>query len=138
MKGANDEECCRRRSRVNRSGCVVHSVPAAQSRCFHGQGETAEQRARRLAALRVVRALNTAEANDARGKQGKPYRSPTEISIDFTTAQGFEPHFTTDGKTYALMLFDTADACHFVLSTNENGVIFQGYPIDYAVQPVQR
>jgi len=115
-----------------------HSVPAAQSQCLHGQGEAVEQRARRTAALKVVRALNTAEANDASVRQTKQYRSPTELSVDFGAAQGFEPHFTTDGKTYALMLTDSADACRFVLTTNENGVIFQGYPIDYDVQPVKR
>jgi hypothetical protein len=117
---------------------VWHAVPAAQSQCLHGQGEAAEQRARRAAALRVVRALNTLEANDATVKQTKRYRSPTQLSVDFATAQGFEPHFTTDGTTYALMLTDTTDPCNFVLTTNEKGVIFQGYPVDYDVQPVKR
>jgi len=115
-----------------------HSVPAAQSQCLHGQSEAAEQRARRAAALRVVRALNTAEANDATVRQTKQYRLPTELSVDFSTVDDFEPHFTTDRTTYALMLIDTADACRFALFTNQNGVIFQGYPINYDVQPVQR
>jgi hypothetical protein len=114
------------------------SVPTAQSQCLHGQGEVAEQRARRAAAIRLVRALNTAEANDATVRQTRLYRSPAELSVDLSSAPGFEPHFTTDGTTYALMLTDTADACHFVFTTNETGVIFQGYPIDYDVQPIVR
>jgi hypothetical protein len=35
-----------------------------------------------------------------------------------------------------LILRDTTDPCHFVFSTNQVGVIFQGYPIDFDIQPV--
>ncbi|HXT68500.1 MAG TPA: hypothetical protein VN700_02015 [Vicinamibacterales bacterium] len=41
-------------------------------------------------------------------------------------------------ETYALLLRDATDPCGFTISTNQVGVIFQGYPIDYDVQPVQR
>ena len=53
--------------------------------------------------------------------------------------EGFEVQFTTDGSTsYSLLLRDKSDACGFTFSTNQFGVIFQGYPIDDDVEPVKR
>ena len=116
---------------------VWHAIPVAQSQCLHDASEDAGQRSRRMAAIGLVRAINTAEYNEAfRARQ--QFRPLSDLSVDVGGAPGFEPHFTTDGKTYALMLVDTTDACHFAFSTNQNGVIFQGYPIDYDVQPVRR
>jgi hypothetical protein len=109
----------------------------AQPNCLHGSGEDAQQRARRFAAVRLVRAINTAEANGPR-RDGGQYQPLTQLRLELPAAEGFEPEFTTNGETYAVILRDTADPCGFAVSTNQRGVIFQGYPIDYDVQPVMR
>ena len=85
--------------------------------------------------MTLVRAINTAESNEGMWK-AKKYLPLAELTVDFTKAEGFEPQFTTDGKSYALILKDTTDPCHFVYSTNQDGVIFKGYPIDFDVLPV--
>ena len=110
---------------------------AAQARCLHGPQEDAAQKARRFSALRLVRAINTAEANEA-WPRTHGFAPPENLSVDLNAAPEFESDFTTDGKTYALILHDKMDACGFVFATNQNGVIFQGYPIDYDVQPISR
>jgi hypothetical protein len=109
----------------------------AQPQCLHSSPEDAAQRARRAAALRLVRAINTAEVNGAQRSTGS-YQPLAQLKLDLTTAPGFEPHFTTDGETHSLILVDTTDPCRFAFSTNQNGIIFQGYPIDYDVQPIMR
>jgi hypothetical protein len=117
---------------------LLLSVPAfAQQQCLHGSNEDAIQKARRLAGLTLVRAINTAEANEGTVK-AKRYLPLAELTVDLTKAPGFEAQFTTDGKTYSFILKDTADPCHFVFSTNQLGIIFQGYPIDWGVQPVAK
>jgi hypothetical protein len=117
---------------------LLLSVPAfAQQQCLHGPNEDAVQKARRRAGLTLVRAVNTAEANEGAVK-AKRYLPLVELTMDLTKTGGFEPQFTTDGKTYSLILKDTTDPCGFVFSTNQIGVIFQGYPIDWDVQPVGR
>ena len=70
--------------------------------------------------------------------KAKRYLPLAELTVDLTKAQGFEQQFTTDGKTYSLILKDTTDPCLFVFSTNQIGIIFQGYPIDWGVQPVAK
>jgi hypothetical protein len=110
---------------------------AAQAQCLHGPQEDAAQKTRRTSALRLVRAINTAEANEA-WRTTNSFAPLANLSVDLHAAPGFESDFTTDGKTYALILHDKMDACGFVFSTNQNGVIFQGYPIDYDVQPISR
>jgi hypothetical protein len=109
----------------------------AQPGCLHGAGEDAQERSRRGAAIRLVRGINTAEANGPRRNGGK-YQPLTQLGLESIAVPGFEPQFTTDGETYALILRDTTDPCGFTVSTNQRGVVFQGYPIDYEVQPVMR
>lgn len=116
---------------------LAQRSPAAQGECLHGTSEDAAQRGRRSAAVRLVRQINTAEMNGP-FRQAATFKHPSELGVDLASAPGFEASFVTDGKAYSLMLADTLDACHFVVSTNQNGVIFQGYPIDYDVQPVKR
>jgi hypothetical protein len=117
---------------------ILKATPiiAGEASCIHGQGEDTAQKARRTAAIRLVRAVNTAEANGT-WRDTKQYQCLTELMIDLKTAPGFEPHFTKDRRGYALILVDETDPCGFAASTNENGVIFQGYPIDYDVQLVK-
>lgn len=110
---------------------------AAQSPCLHGANEEPAERDRRSAAVRLVRAINTAEYNDAKRKTNA-FAPLATLGVNLGSAPGFEPDFTTDGTSYALLLVDRTDPCGFVLSTNQKGVIFQGYPIDYEVQPIRR
>jgi len=112
-----------------------YAAPAYSQQCLHGASEDAAQKARRQAGLTLVRAINTAEANEGMWK-AKKYLPLADLALDLTKAEGFEPQFTTDGKSYSLLLKDTTDPCHFVYSTNQNGVIFRGYPIDLDVLPV--
>ena len=114
---------------------VLLAVPAfAQQPCLHGPDEDAVQKARRQAGLTMVRAINSTEAT-VRAMKGQ-FLPLAELRLDLTKAKGFEPQFITDGKSYSLILRDTTDPCHFVFSTNQVGVIFQGYPIDFDIQPV--
>ena len=114
-----------------------YTAPAFSQPCLHGQNEDATQKARRQAGLTLVRAINTAEANEGLRK-AKKYLPPTELTIDLTKAEGFDLQFTTNGRSYSLILKDMTDPCHLVYSTNQDGVIFRGYPIDLDVLPVVR
>ena len=77
---------------------LVFSVHAfAQQQCLHGPNEDAAQKARRRAGLTLVRAINTAEANEGAVK-ARRYLPLAELTVDLTKAQGFEVQFTTDGK----------------------------------------
>jgi hypothetical protein len=114
---------------------LSYAAPAFSQQCLHGPNEDATQKARRQAGLTFVRAINTAQANEGMWK-AKKYLPLTELTIDLTKAEGFELQFTTDGKSYSLILKDTTDPCRFVYSTNQDGVIFRGYPIDFEVLPV--
>ncbi len=89
--------------------------------------------------MSFVRAINGAEANEGLTKVGK-YLPVAQLSVDLTKGrtQGFELSFTTDGKTYSLILRDTMDPCHLVFATDDVGIIYQGYPIDFTVQPVAK
>ena len=72
-----------------------------------------------------------------RHAQRRPVSGTGALNLDFAPAAEFESQFTTNGRTYLIMR-DTMDTCGFAVSTNQVGVIFQGYPVDYDVQPVQR
>lgn len=115
----------------------VQRAPKAQGECLHGPAEDVAQRVRRSAALRLVRAINTSEVNGS-FRTTQRYRGLSELGVDLSAAQGFETNFTTDGQAYSLILIDKTDPCGFAFSTNQAGVIFQGYPIDFDVQPLKR
>jgi hypothetical protein len=112
------------------------SAPARAQECAHGPNEDPGQQARRRAALRTVRMINSVEA-ETQTKSGK-YVPLDDLQIDLGKAAGFQPQFTTDGKHYALIFRDGQDPCSFAFSTNENGIIFHGYPIDRDVQAVTK
>jgi hypothetical protein len=48
---------------------------------------------------------------------------------------GFSLHLATDGDKFAMSLTDTTDPCRFTVSTNDAGIIYTGYPINYSVVP---
>jgi hypothetical protein len=114
---------------------LSYAAPAYSQQCLHGPHEDPAQKTRRAAALGFVRAINTAEANEGMWK-AKKYLPLADLTIGHPKTDGFEIQFTTDGKSYSLILKDTTDPCHFVYSTNQDGVIFRGYPIDIEILPV--
>lgn len=115
---------------------AFYSAPSF-GQCLHGQDETVAQKTRRDAALGFVRAVNTAENNEGMYK-AKKYLPFEELTLERRSVEGFELQFTTDGKGYSFLLRDKTDPCGFTFSSNQVGIIFQGYPIDYAVVPVKR
>jgi hypothetical protein len=120
------------------AGTVASQGPRGpQPQCVHGSGEDSAQRARRVAALRLAQAINTQQANTGQRNSGQ-YQPLDRLQIDLASAAGFESQFTTDGRSYSLILRDTVDPCGLAVSTNQVGVIFQGYPVDYDVQPIPR
>ena len=114
---------------------IAFAAPTFAQQCLHGPNEDAAQKARRVAALSVVRAVNSTEAT-VKAMKGQ-FLPLADLRLDLTKAQGFEPQFTTDGKSYSFILRDTTDPCHLVFSSNEVGIIYQGYPIDHEVHPVK-
>jgi hypothetical protein len=115
----------------------AYSTPTF-GQCLHGPSEEAAQKVRRQAALRLVRAINTAEANQGMS-EAKKFLPLEQLVLEVRQVAGFEVQFTTDGSTsYSVLLRDKSDPCGFTFSTNQFGVIFQGYPIDYDVHPVKR
>jgi TonB family protein len=102
--------------------------------CLHGPNEEAAQKARRWAALAVVRDINTTEAK-LRVTGEKKYLPFADLNVSMPTPTGFEPQFTTNGESYALILRDKTDPCGFSFATNELAIIFQGYPIACEVEP---
>src|SRR5215211_1110391 len=67
---------------------VVRGSMLAQSQCLHGQNEDAAQRARRAAAVRMVRAINTAEVDGPR-RSGAHFHPLAELRVDLAGATGF-------------------------------------------------
>lgn len=94
--------------------------------CLHTSSETNIEQARRLAALRYVRQINTAEAT-ARAKTQR-FLSLTELG-DFQPPAGFHPQLSTDGTSYALAVKDTTDPCLFAFFSDQEGLIYTGAPI---------
>ena len=90
--------------------------------CLHGPNESADQRDRRAAAVRIARMINSAEANGR-----TPYRSLSLLNV--TAPAGWDTRLTTDGSTYAFSVKDTTDPCGFTLFSDEMGIIYFGEPI---------
>jgi hypothetical protein len=87
--------------------------------CWHGPNESAEQRDRRVEAVRVARMINSAEVN---GRQ--PYRALETLNVPVPA--GWEARLTTNGTTYAFSVKDTEDPCGFTLFSDDRGVIYVG------------
>jgi hypothetical protein len=114
-------------------------IQEPDSACLHAAGkETAEQRARSVAALGAARALNTAQA--AHAGKNKSYATREELAgyVDgtrYNLAQNAEivPGFTltldTTPKGYWFEIADKTDGCGFRYISNENGLIFVAQPI---------
>lgn len=96
--------------------------------CLHGTDETAEQKSRSRAALRLMRQINTAQATTGMEK-AKKFLPLEELGVDAASAPGFTPKLTTDGKSYSVLLKDSTDPCGFALLTSEEGVIYTAMPL---------
>jgi len=115
-----------------------YAAPAHSQQCLHGPNEDATQKARRQAALKLVRAINAGESKYLMMSDSDRYSPLSGLTIEPKKVEGFAIQFTMDGAGYSLILKDTTDPCHFVYSTNQNGVTYGGYPVDFEVLPIVR
>ena len=132
-------------------GMLFSSPGVAQAQqCLHANTETSDERQRRSDAVAALRTLNTAQmmnrsiaqrfvdfqelvASAAWASMNRSGKLSTVPGTDLLP--GFVLHLTTDGGRYSISLKDKTDPCGFTVYTNDQGVIFAGYPIDYVVIP---
>jgi hypothetical protein len=105
------------------------SAVQQQSVCLHAASETPADAARRQDAIRVMRAINTAQAQAFAMNQA--YRNFRELTASGLPPRpaGFLTQLTVEGSTYALLLRDTVDPCRFTLFSDQDGVIYIGSPL---------
>jgi hypothetical protein len=109
--------------------CALLTTSAAHAQqCLHGTDEAADQRARRLAGIRVIREVNAKQA-ELWKQQGK-YGSINEVkSIVAESPIGFVPRVTVDQWGYTIFLKDTLDSCGFGLASDQDGIIYEVRPV---------
>jgi len=106
---------------------VMHAQQ--QPVCLHGASETPADAVRRQAALRVVRAINTAQAQAFTLTQAyRTFRDLTASGLP-SRPDGFLTQLTVEGSTYALLLKDTMDPCRYTLFSDQDGLIYLGSPL---------
>jgi hypothetical protein len=132
-------------------GILLFFAGIAQAQqCLHTNTETPDERQRRSDAVAALRALNTAQMMNRSTAQRFVDFQELVASAAWATMNpsgrlssvpgtdllpGFVLHLTTDGVKYSISLKDKTDPCGFTVYTNDLGVIFAGYPIDYFVIP---
>jgi len=141
-----------RQSVIHLAGIFLLFSTAAQAQqCLHDNNETQPQKQRRIDAVNAVRRINTAEAwNKSDVNKFVPF---TELVTSASWKKlngedglklsdgaigilpGFELHLSTDGTGYSMSLTDKSDPCMFTVYSNDVGIVFTGYPIDYLVIP---
>jgi hypothetical protein len=111
------------------AGAIGFAAESAQDRktCLHGPSETADQRARRVAALEFARQVNTFEA--AGKRQAQSYYAIGDLPGLPPMPEGFVARLSTDGASYAFSVKDTLDACHFAFFSDQDGVVYTATPI---------
>jgi hypothetical protein len=112
------------------TGWALNVVHAQQTPvCLHAAGETPADAARRQDALRVMRAINTAQAQAfAMNQAYLNFRDLTTAGLPPRPA-GFLTQLTVEGSTYALLLKDTVDPCRYTLFSDQEGLIYVGSPL---------
>ena len=106
---------------------VVHAQQ--QPVCLHGPDETAADAARRQDAVRVMRAINTAQAEAfAMNRVYQNFRDLTTSGLP-PRPSGFVTQLTVEGSTYALLVRDTTDPCRYTLFSDQEGPIYVGSPL---------
>ena len=113
---------------------VLQSTPAsatAQQRpaCLHGPTETTADAARRVDALRVVRAINTAQAQAFQSSRAYANLQTLTTSGLPSRPAGFSAQLTVEGSTYTIQLRDTTDPCRYTFFSDQDGVIYVGSPL---------
>jgi hypothetical protein len=104
---------------------------AAQQRiqCLHGPTETNADAIRRMDALRVMRAINTTQAQAfAATRAYQNFRELTTSGLPSRPA-GFGTQLTVEASTYAVVLKDQMDPCGYALFSDQGGVIYVGSPL---------
>jgi hypothetical protein len=106
---------------------LTTSVAHAQQ-CLHGTDEAPDQRARRLAGIRVIREVNARQADlwKQRGKFGSLNDVKTAVS---GSPVGFVPRVTVDQWGYTIFLKDSLDSCGFGLASDQDGIIYEVRPV---------
>jgi hypothetical protein len=113
------------------SGWIAGGHSAMQQRptCLHGVGEAPTDAARRVDAIRAVRAVNTAQAQAfGQGRRYLSYKELTDRGLP-RRPDGFSTQVTVEGPTYAVVLSDTSDPCGWTIFAVQEGVIYTGTPI---------
>jgi hypothetical protein len=109
-------------------GCLFSAgLIAGQSanKCLHGDGESADQKARRVTALQLTREINTLEY--AAQRESKQFVTLERLPLTAPIPQGFETRLT-DGTSYAFSVKDTTDSCRFGYFSDsyQDGIIYVG------------
>ncbi len=106
----------------------VESAQQAGSRvCLHNPDETPEDADRRVDAVRLARAINTAQSVAA--STLKRYVAIEDLPSLPAAPDGFEVALNSDEQSYAFSLKDTLDPCRFVLFSDQHGLIYVGQPL---------
>ncbi len=112
------------------TSAALDAVNAQQQlACLHATGETQADATRRQDALRVMRTINTVQAQVFARNQ--TYQNLRELSDSGLPPRpyGFVMQLTVEGSTYALLLRDTVDPCRYTLFSSQDGLIFVGSPL---------
>ena len=107
---------------------VATPVAAQQSaapKCLHGDNELPEQRTRRMAALALVRDVNTMQAMTYPKSKGL-YQPLANLTLNRPVPEGFRLQLTADGASYSFSVKDTTDPCMFAYFSDQTGLILQG------------
>jgi len=109
---------------------IVNVVHAQQQPvCLHAASETPADAARRQDAIRVMRAINTAQAQAfAMNQAYRTFRDLTASGLPPRPA-GFLTQLTVEGSTYALVAKDATDPCRYTLFSDQDGLIYVGSPL---------
>jgi hypothetical protein len=107
-------------------GAAAQQPPPPAQNCLHGPSESADQAARRRAALQLARQVNTVEAQA--NQQGHTFYALSDLPGLVAEINGFKVQLSTDGGTYTFSIKDTLDPCHFAYFSDQEGVIYSGMP----------
>ena len=106
---------------------VLHAQQ--QPLCLHAAGETPADAARRLDAIRVMRAINTAQAQAfAMNRAYLNFRELADRGLPSRPA-GFQTQLTVESSAYALVVKDSVDPCRYTLFSDQDGLIYVGSPL---------
>lgn len=106
------------------TGWTLNGLSAQQRpACLHGASETPADAGRRADAIRVIRAINTAQAQ-AFGNVRR-YQSFGELTRTGLPSrpEGFLTQLTVESSAYAVMVTDTRDPCGYTLFSDQDGLI---------------